>query len=221
MNTYVLNGNMQKINNNEVNKLTTRKINYPLNLLKAINADITEPTDDQIAGLDFVLRSLKDSWREVVRLHYEEGLTYKETSLHIGKSVTRCSQLASMAVRRLQNKTLLPWIIEGYQGRINNLNKAVEVAKEQFIADGKYEQAELLEKSPDALQGIKAQYAILLANVGIYNIGMLREQLKEDSWESTIPGIGEKSSKFIVLAMFRSGLIEEDFAAYRAVEDKR
>lgn len=201
--------------------MPTRKINYPLNILKAMNIDITEPTDDQIAGLEFAISSLKESWQQIAELHYNQGLTYKETALRMGKSTTMCSQLARLAVKRLQNKTLLPWIVEGYEGRLTNLNKAVEAIKEQFIAEGEYEQADLLEKSPDVLTGIKPYYAILLANVGIYNIGMLREALKEDLWTSTIPGIGGDSGRFIVLAMYREGLIDEDFAAYREFEKRR
>ena len=103
-----------------------KNISYPQNLLKALKYDIEVPTEDQILGLEFVLGQLKESHREVVELHYKNGLTYRKISEQIGKSSTRCSQIGITAIRRLQKIDWMVWVEDGYQGHLNKQKKLAE-----------------------------------------------------------------------------------------------
>lgn len=209
-----------KIGETPEKKKTEKKVNYPQNLLKAMKLDIKEPTEDQIFGLEFALGQLKESYQEVIRLHYEKGLTYKEVSEQTGKSCSRCGQMSRSAIIRLQRPNRMAWILEGYRGRLNKINERADEARKQFMTEGKLKQAELMVNSPDVLDGITAYHAKILMNVGIGNIGVLREVLKEDFWTRTIPGIGDQTGKKIVYAMYRAGIIDDSFEAYKEASSR-
>ena len=95
------------------------------------------------------------------------------TNVKVGDQIT--IQLAKRALIRLQSSNRIAWIVEGYQGHLNNLIVRSEEDRKQFIAEGKLEQADLMIKSPDVLDGVTSRHAMLLLNVGIRNIGILRE----------------------------------------------
>ena len=196
------------------------KAQYPQNLLKDINTDIKNPSDDQVLGLEFAIGQLKESEQEVIRLRYEQGLTYKAVSEQTGKSSARCGQLVKRALLRLQSSNRIAWIVEGYQGHLNNLIVRSEEDRRQFIAEGKLEQADFMTKSPDVLDGITSRHAMLLLNVGISNVGILREVMKGDFWTRSITGIGDTTGKKIVCAMYRAGVIDDTFEAYKETYDK-
>ena len=198
-----------------------KNISYPRNLLKALKYDIETPTEDQILGLEFILGQLKESHREVVELHYKNGLTYRKISEQIGKSSARCSQIGITAIRRLQKIDWMVWVEDGYQGHLNKQKKLAEEIQKKFIAEGKMQQADLIFQTPDALLGISANYAKLLTNAGIYNIGILRETLKKDLWTDTIPGIGDNTGSKIVYAMYNAEIIDDSFEAYKEASDRK
>ena len=193
---------------------------YPHNLLKDINVDIKNPSDDQILGLEFAIGQLKEADQEVIRLRYEQGLTYKEVSEQTGKSSARCGQLAKRGLIRLQSSNRIAWVIEGYQGHLKNLIARAAEDRKKFLEEGKTEQANLMTKSPDVLEGITSRHAALLLSVGISNIGILREIMKGDFWTRSIPGIGDLSGKKMVCAMYRAGIIDENIEAYKETYDK-
>ena len=114
----------------------------------------------------------------------------------------------------------MAWILEGYRGRLNKINERADEARKQFMTEGKLKQAELMVNSPDVLDGITAYHAKILMNVGIGNIGVLREVLKEDFWTRTIPGIGDQTGKKIVYAMYRAGIIDDSFEAYKEASSR-
>lgn len=201
-------------------KKATKKVNYPQNLLKAMKLNIKSPTDDQLLGLEFAIGQLKESCQEVIRLHYEKGLTYKEVGEQTGKSSSRCGQISRMGMMRLQCPNRMQWIIDGYQGRLEKITALAEKARMQFLAEGKNVQADMMIQSPDTLPGITAQHAKLLMNVGIGNIGILREVLKEDFWTRTVPGIGHVTGEKIVYVMYRVGIIDESFESYKEARDR-
>lgn len=198
-----------------------KDISYPRNLLKALKYDIEAPTEDQILGLEFILGQLKEYHREVIELHYKNGLTYRKISEQIGKSSARCSQIGITAIRRLQKIDWMVWVEDGYQGHLNKQKKLAEEIQKKFIAEGKMQQADLIFQSPNALPGISANYAKLLTNAGIYNIGILRETLKKDLWTNTIPGIGDKTGSKIVYAMYNAEIIDDSFEAYKEVSERK
>lgn len=195
-----------------------RNLCYPQNLLAAIELDIEVLTDDQMAGMEFALSQLRESCQEVIRLHYEQGLTYKKIGELTGRSGSRCGQISRIAIARLKKTKL--WIIRGYRGQLDKLNEAAEMANRHFIVEGKPELAKLMFQSPDVLPGITDKYTKLLKNAGIYNIGVLREKLNEDFWNSKIPGIGDAIGKKIVYAMYYAGVIDDSFEAYKELTNK-
>ena len=199
-------------------KKVQKKVNYPQNLLTALKVDIKNPSEDQIFGLEFALGQLKESEQEVLSLHYEKGLTYNEIGIQTGRSGSRCGSIARRAILRLQRPNRLAWILEGYKGRLTKINEQAEEARKQFIAEGKTELANRMLQRPDTLNGITARYASLLMNVGIGNIGVLREAMKVDFWTRQIPGVGEGTGKKIVYAMYRAGIIDDTFEAYKEID---
>lgn len=199
-------------------KKAQKKVNYPQNLLTALKADIKNPSEDQILGLVFAIGQLKEAEQEVLSLHYEKGLTYNEVGIQTGRSGSRCGSIARRAILRLQRPNRLAWILEGYKGRLTKINDQAEEARKQFIAEGKTEQAKLMIQSPDSLNGITARHASLLMNVGIGNIGVLREAMKGDFWTRQIPGVGEETGKKLVYAMYRAGIIDDTFEAYKEID---
>lgn len=201
-------------------KKPVKKVNYPQKLLKAMKLDMKSPTDDQLLGLEFAIGQLKESFQEVLRLHYEKGLTYKEVGEQTGRSSARCGQMCRIAIMRLQHPNRIKWIIDGYQGSLEKINELADEARKKFLSEGKNAQADMMLQSPDALPGITVQHAKLLMNVEISNIGILREVLKEDFWTRTISGIGDAAEKKIVYAMYSAGLIDESFEAYKELTDR-
>ena len=197
-----------------------KQADYPENLIKALKLDLKTPTADQIRGLEFALRQLKESYQEIIWLYYRQGLTYKQISERVGKSRSRCGQICKYALRILRSPSRVFWITEGYDEITDRINKLVEAAKKQFIAEGKLQEAALMDQSPENLPGITPNIAMHLMNAGIMNIGTLREALKRDFWTYSILGIGDESGKKIVCAMFRAGLIDQDFEAYKEVSSK-
>lgn len=113
------------------------------------------------------------------------------------------------------------WVEDGYQGHLNKQKKLAEEIQKKFIAEGKMQQADLIFQTPDALLGISANYAKLLTNAGIYNIGILRETLKKDLWTDTIPGIGDNTGSKIVYAMYNAEIIDDSFEAYKEASDRK
>ena len=74
--------------------------------------------------------------------------------------------------------------------------------------------------SPMVLPGVSSYQASLLENAGIITLGILREFMKDDFWTWTIKGIGPETGKKITLAMYRNGLIDESFEAYKEAMDR-
>lgn len=200
-------------------KKTKKSVNYPASLLKALQLDMEALTADQMRGLEFVIGQLKESIQNVVRLHYEQGMTLAQIGEQIGRSGSRCGQLNKIALRKLRNPKCICWITEGYQGRMDSIGKLVAEEKKELIADGKPEQAELLDQSPEALPDITANDAETLMKAGVYSLGVLRTALKEDFWTRAFPGIGIQNGKRIVNAMLKTGLIDESFESYKEASD--
>ncbi|MCF0229883.1 MAG: hypothetical protein HUJ76_09370 [Parasporobacterium sp.] len=201
-------------------KKPEKKADYPQNLFRAMKLNLKSPTEDQMMGLEFAIGQLQDDQREILRLHFEQGLTFREVGEITGISGARCGHLSRTALRHLKQPRKILWIKEGYQGRVLKMFSIAEEARKQFIKEGKAVQAEMMLKSPDALSGITAQHARLLMNAGIGNIGILRETMKEDFWNCRIPGIGDAIGRKLVAALYYSGLIDESFEAYKEEFDK-
>ena len=73
---------------------------YPENILKALKLTIKSLNEDQLLGLEFAINQLKETYKEVVLLHYKSGMTYKEIGLQTGRSGSTCAQISRLAIKK-------------------------------------------------------------------------------------------------------------------------
>lgn len=162
---------------------------------------------------------MKEQHQEIIKLRFEEGLTFKEIGERIGKSQSRCGQLCKHALKWLASPLKRGWIVEGYEGRIAGMNKLAEDLSNEYLKEGKIKQATLIVQGPEALSKVTPRMVKLLADVGIFNNAILRELMKNDLWTRGIPGIGEETGKKLALYMYDAGLIDETYEAYKEAID--
>ena len=115
-------------------KTTILREEYPLNLLKAMEAAKTHfefvadiPTEDQIKGLEYALSQLTERERQILQLRYQERKTLKAIGDIIGVTPERIRSQESRAIFRLVKPPLLGYIKYG------------KVAFEQILAERKAE----------------------------------------------------------------------------------
>ena len=53
---------------------------------------------------------------------------------------------------------------------------------------------------------------------GVPEMSVLREAMKGDFWTRQIPGVGEETGKKLVYAMYRAGIIDDTFEAYKETD---
>lgn len=87
---------------------------YPGNLFAALKLNISEVTKDQLIGLEYVLGLLPEREWEMIRLHYELGLSYRLIAERCGLSESRCSQIVANALRKMKAADNIGRIREGY-----------------------------------------------------------------------------------------------------------
>lgn len=196
-----------------------KKVNYPANLIKALDIGVTNVSKDQEMGLEYARGLLKEQHQEIIKLRFEEGLTFKEIGERLGKSQSRCGQLCKHALKWLASPLKRVWIVEGYEGRIAGMNKLAEDLSNEYLKEGKIKQAALIVQRPEALSKVTPRMVKLLADVGIFNNAILRELMKNDLWTRGIPGIGEETGKKLALYMYDAGLIDETYEAYKEAID--
>ena len=197
---------------------TAKKPDYPMNLIKDLKLEITELSHDQQVGLAYALSVLNTKEQELIRLRYEEGLTFAAVGSRVGRSGTSCSSHIKKDLRKLSKEGIIGWIKLGYEGYIKSKDAETEEDRKAFIKAGKIEQALLMNQSPDAIEGISASQAKVLIKSGIFNVGILRNAMKKPLWFDKISGIGFTTGRKIVFAMLDAGMIDESFPAYKETD---
>lgn len=97
------------------------KTSYPQNLLHAVNAYLKEErvpetlTDDQQAGLAYIVNNLTERQKSIVSLIYSQGLTRREAGEALGLSVQECERIKNIALRRMSYQRNREFIILGYE----------------------------------------------------------------------------------------------------------
>ncbi len=76
---------------------------FPDNLITEIGGVALPLNDDQINGLRNAVTTLKEREQEILKLRFEDGLTWVEAGRQIGISGTRVQQLTAHAIRKLQH----------------------------------------------------------------------------------------------------------------------
>lgn len=113
-----------------------KKVEYPGNLLKALELDILHPNDDQLIGLEYALGTLKSEARSLIEYRFEKGETYTDIGKIFGFSGATASKRCKKAVKHLKKPELSVWIKEGYNGHSDQNIESISVLKERFIKEG-------------------------------------------------------------------------------------
>lgn len=101
---------------------------YPLNLIGQILCEGDNPRNlptDYKEGLEYALSLCDDIESEMVRLHYRDGLTYREIGERYGLPPTRVKQIIDYAFRKLRHPRRARYIVYGYsEGKRRAAEKA-------------------------------------------------------------------------------------------------
>ena len=101
------------------NKRKLLQLPYPENLLMTLLegiVDSIEVTPDRQAGLDYALSKLTEVEQEVLKLRFQERLTYDEIGKVRGKTGHSACGTENNAMRKLRRTTLRGYILYGKEG---------------------------------------------------------------------------------------------------------
>ena len=101
------------------NKRKLLQLPYPENLLMTLLEGIVETIDvtpDKQAGLDYALSKLTEVEQEVLKLRFQERLTYDEIGKVRGKTGHSACGTENNAMRKLRRTTLRGYILYGKEG---------------------------------------------------------------------------------------------------------
>lgn len=101
------------------NKRKLLQLPYPANLLMTLLegiVDSIEVTPDRQAGLDYALSKLTEVEQEVLKLRFQERLTYDEIGKVRGKTGHSACGTENNAMRKLRRTTLRGYILYGKEG---------------------------------------------------------------------------------------------------------
>lgn len=108
-----------------MNLAMTKKLEYPMNLLTALENDMHISKEDYGENLDasvaFVLMLLTDREQEVIRLYFAEGKTLVETGKCIGVGAERVRQILAKALRKLRRPDRYTILKNGIWGAISSI----------------------------------------------------------------------------------------------------
>ena len=199
------------------------EIQYPRNLLETI--DINESSDqpidyqnmskDQLAGLEYALGMLKTPEPEILKLRYEEGLTFTAIAEKLGKSTSRIGQIHCKALRKMRHPSRSKWYIYGLEGYKERVSVQVEIIKAAGSQKTDYLGMSMGE------YGLPYGISRKLEASGIQNIGELVYALKKPNWDRDIAGIGDASADCVVSKLLEKELIEETCPAVREYKERQ
>ena len=102
---------------------------YPDGLISEIGGISLPLNDDQLAGLQHALTTLKDKEQKILKLRFEEGSTWVQVGKQLGISSSRVQQLAARAIRKLQHPNRSIFLRYGLDGtrtfRESQINGAI------------------------------------------------------------------------------------------------
>lgn len=124
---------------------------YPYNLLVAIRGESereipTKLTDDQVAGLEYVLSTLDQRERDILLQRYRDYLSHTEIAEKYGVIPERVRQIEAKACRKLQRFGKWNYIAHGVAGYVKYIasieyNRGYSVGYGEGYKDGKTDEA--------------------------------------------------------------------------------
>lgn len=91
------------------------KLGYPLNFLYTMG--ISEPNDDQIKGLSYVVSNLDDKTRELIMLRYKECYSLRDLAQHYGFSYQSFGVKLNNLSKKLSTNSYILYGYDGYRNR--------------------------------------------------------------------------------------------------------
>lgn len=139
-------------------------------------------TDDQREGINFLLKDFSESWKEILKLRYEQGLTYEQIGSIRGISKGRVGQIiekALLKLKKIENSEYVIYGLKEYQKR----------------AQREKDNASLLEISIKEL-GLSGRAYNSLMRSGLDTIGKL-ETITRDELK-TIKNMGDNAADEVI-----------------------
>ena len=170
------------------------KPKYPDNLVSMIGGIQLPLSDDQVAGLNHVLASLKDREKRILKMRFEQGQAYKEIGIVFGISSGRIQQIASHAIRKLSNPARLSYIKYGLEG-ITEKRDDVKVIGDDF---------------PVTLMELSTRNINILQREHIGTIGEVCDLIEEPAKLQRLRNLGKGCLGELLVALRRHGIEFED-----------
>lgn len=79
------------------------------------NSGLTELSEDQIAGIDFLIKDFPNDWKEILKLRYIDELTLSQIGVIKGVSSQRIQQILSKTLEKLNGFESSEYVILGYK----------------------------------------------------------------------------------------------------------
>lgn len=198
---------------------------YPQNLLEKIDIRTDKEinrsgfTQDQLDGLAYAISQLQEKEREVIRLRYQEGMTFRAIGEKTGGSGGYMGMLHKKALRKLGSPSFNAWYVEGLEVHKARLKVEAERAK-KAVRERWADKEGMMGESILELHADICLLCRLLSN-GINKIEKLRDAMQKSGWQDSIRGIGDKSADELVCSMLRDGFVDEGCPAVREYEKRK
>lgn len=192
-------------------KKNQKKVDYPANLLKALELftedgrALTSLSADQMIGLEYALGLLKENEQNILFYRFEKGMTFAEVGKSMGRSSASCSSHCRKAMKKLKDKRVSPWITKGFMAYTETKNQIVE----EFLKTlPMMEQFKMLEcASFDVSTVFNRVVAEALHRKSIDTIGDLAVTIAGDPlWYRSVSGIGENYANSIRRWFWEAGI---------------
>ena len=196
---------------------------YPVNLFKELDInqvdfskvsrnagtvpemDYDAPTGDQIMGLEYAIGLMKDRDQDMLRLRFEEGLTFREIGERRNCSAVKAGQDCKRVLHDLRDPSKSLWYAKGLQAcRDQKKAEISELRKELEAKTGKSMRG-ILASSP-LIYDIGYSVCWSLEKAGITTVGELLLAMKDPDWYRSIPGIGKATGRKLEMLMKKKGV---------------
>lgn len=195
------------------------ELQYYRNLLNAVDiktyADMDLDTDslsnDQVAGLEYVVCRLSENEQEILRLRYEERMSYVAIGEKKGISAARAGQIHSGAVWKLRQPSFYVWYVEGFHIHDEKRKAGADWIRQSLQ---KQKNVGILEKN---CMKLNIPYGLYerLRQAGLGTIGNLQNVMKKRVWHESVRGVRVKQAGLLVCRMMEMELIDENYAAVK------
>lgn len=172
---------------------------YPDNLLSEFETYLTL-SDDMQKGLDYVLSTLTERERLVIKLRFEDKAIYEIGGKSLNITKERFKQILSKAIRKMANPTRFNYIKYGLDGYNQIL---AEQAKERKIILHKSDE---FKKQGIEHLGLSARAYNSLKRAEINSIEQLINLIECNDWHLNIRNLGNKSAQEIIDKLFELSL---------------